>query len=70
MSNYFCECSDPECPHCRGDCYKKGTVLLLRSDMDSTSILFCCKCAEDALDSGLFYTPDQPIVDEDTDDDT
>lgn len=58
-----CECSDPGCPVHPGkdSCPVLHTLttftVLHRSDMeDETGTLFCDACAEDAYDSGLFYS--------------
>jgi hypothetical protein len=58
-----CECSDPGCPVHAGksDCENAARTLLIRVDMDdSTGTAMCQKCAEDALESGLFY--EVPLV--------
>lgn len=52
-----CECSDSGCPAHSGKnrCSHQATIVLYRSDMeDRTGTAFCDKCAEDALDSGVF----------------
>jgi protein-arginine kinase activator protein McsA len=55
MPKFACECTDPGCPHCKGNCKKRATQCLRRVDMeDKTGTLMCNKCADDALDSGLF----------------
>lgn len=53
----FCECSDPGCPVCGGRCRKPSRTVLYRSDMeDETGTPMCNGCADDAMESGLFYT--------------
>ena len=50
-----CECVDPSCPNCKGDCSEKPARLLFRIDMeDHSGTLMCDECADDAFDSGLF----------------
>lgn len=50
-----CECNDPQCPACFGDCNRQGSQTLYRIDMeDRTGTVFCDDCAEDAWESGLF----------------
>ena len=50
-----CECADPGCPNCKGDCSEKATRVLFRVDMeDHTGTLMCTECADDAYVSGLF----------------
>jgi hypothetical protein len=52
-----CECSDPGCPEHKGDseCIHPGLSVLYRIDMlDYTGTLFCEKCGQDAIGSGLF----------------
>lgn len=66
MSKYNdrCECSDPNCPmhnnlmgELGADCSNAAGVLLFRCDMeDYTGTLFCNACADDARESGLFYS--------------
>ncbi len=55
-----CGCTDPGCPVHKGksECDRKTRLrTLYRSDMeDLTGTLMCPRCAEDAFDSGLFYT--------------
>lgn len=52
-----CECSDPGCPKCKGQCTRKATMTLYRVDMeDRSGTVFCTPCAEDAMESGLFDT--------------
>lgn len=65
MTTYHtCECSDPGCPSCSGQCSADATQLLIRVDMDDeTGTLFCDDCAADAMESGVF------CVKEDDDDD-
>lgn len=71
----LCECADPGCS-CGGQCIQEGIIVLYRVDMeDLTGVRFCCKCADDALDSGVFTDRmmddfDQFILDEfDTEED-
>lgn len=51
-----CECSDPLCVDCNGDCVKTATSIIRRIDMDSgdTIFHFCDGCTTDALNSGVF----------------
>jgi hypothetical protein len=59
MKGIPCECCDPGCPVHPGeeDCTKRATTRLRRVDMeDETGEYFCRKCADDALDSGVFTT--------------
>jgi len=54
---HFCECGDPGCPVCQGKCYKPARTTVYRSDMkDETGTPMCQGCADDCLDSGIFYT--------------
>ena len=51
-----CECSDPGCPvHDGASCDGAARTSLRRVDMDYGRIAFCAACAEDAMDSGVFY---------------
>ncbi len=52
-----CECADHQCPVHQGkDCTVVPAICTLRRvDMDdATGTRFCGKCADDALESGLF----------------
>ena len=54
-----CECSDPGCPAHQGksECNKSRLVVVYRVDMeDRTGTAMCPRCADDAMDSGVFYT--------------
>lgn len=54
-----CECGDPGCPVHEGvaHCRNSATYTVYRVDMqDETGTSMCDKCAEDALDSGVFIT--------------
>jgi hypothetical protein len=54
-----CECSDPGCPVCSGDCSNVGTALVFRIDMeDETGTVVCDGCSDDCLESGLFRPGD------------
>ena len=54
---HFCECGDPGCPVCHGNCRRAASVTVYRSDMDDeTGTSVCDRCAEDCLESGVFYT--------------
>lgn len=56
-SKIKCECSDPGCPMCHGKCGHDADCIAFRSDMeDRTGTPMCDDCAEDALQSGVFYT--------------
>jgi hypothetical protein len=53
-----CECSDPGCPEHKGKehCNRAARTNLRRSDMDDeTGTLMCAGCADDAMESGLFF---------------
>jgi len=53
-----CECSDPGCSEHQGreKCPGSAVVTVFRSDMvDELGTEMCEACAEDALDSGVFY---------------
>ena len=57
MTNQTCECADPGCPvHLRAsNCTARARVTLYRIDMqDITGTRMCARCAEDAMDSGVF----------------
>jgi len=53
-----CECADPGCPQHKGEseCKRVNHVeVLFRVDMDDrTGTRFCGRCADDAMESGLF----------------
>lgn len=50
-----CECNDPECPECGGECHNTAVYVLYRINTeDSTGNIMCEACAMDALESGLF----------------
>lgn len=50
-----CECKDPGCPFCGGECQRKGTDHLYRIDQeDREGVLFCVGCATDALAYDVF----------------
>ena len=58
-----CECADQACC-CDGTCESAPVVTLYRIDMeDHTGTLFCERCGDDALESGLF-TEEQLMSDE------
>jgi hypothetical protein len=53
----LCECSDPGCPECGGECSHHSTETLYRIDMeDESGTQFCDQCSADAMDSGVFTT--------------
>lgn len=53
--NIKCECADPLCPVCEGDCWNTARVSLFRVDMDDEwGTPMCRACADDALASGVF----------------
>jgi len=53
--DYKCECSDPGCPACGGQCAETAEIVLYRiGENDETGTMFCADCANDALDSGVF----------------
>ena len=60
-AGYACECEDRQCPaHLGENCKEIGKILLFRIDMDDASgTLFCERCAEDALESGLFRAKEE-----------
>ena len=55
-----CECSDPGCRACRGECTESATVECWPVECWPKefevfiSAKFCSGCADDALDSGLW----------------
>jgi hypothetical protein len=52
-----CACVDIGCPvhKNRAGCYNDADTILYRVDMeDATGTAFCERCADDAMDSGLF----------------
>lgn len=54
-SSAKCACGDPGCPHCHGKCDARAVTVMLRIDMeDRFGTPMCRKCADDALESGLF----------------
>lgn len=54
-----CECSDPGCPACNGCCQETASYTLYRVDMeDRSGVEFCETCGADALESGVFGSPD------------
>lgn len=55
MTKQQCECVDPGCPKCGGQCEDKGTQLLTRIDFaDEPQLYACFGCADDMLESGVF----------------
>ena len=53
----FCECGDPGCPVCHGHCRRPARTTVYRSDMeDEMGTPMCAGCAEDCIESGIFYT--------------
>jgi hypothetical protein len=55
----LCQCSDPGCPvhPNHSDCSRRATTTVYRVDMeDETGTPMCDRCAEDAMDSGVFTT--------------
>jgi hypothetical protein len=64
----WCECADPGCPVHKGvdHCQMFAVMRLFREDMlDLTGVLFCQKCGEDALASGVFRGDDEDPPDDD-----
>lgn len=52
-----CECGDPGCPCCQGECTRPATMTVFRVDMeDLTGTPVCDDCGADCLESGLFTT--------------
>jgi hypothetical protein len=50
-----CQCTDPGCPVCKGKCANRAVTAVIRSDMDDkTGTPMCRRCADDAMESGLF----------------
>lgn len=50
-----CECGDPGCPVCHGQCNRLATAVVFRVDMeDETGTRMCHACSQDAAESGLF----------------
>lgn len=61
-----CECSDPGCPVCSGDCHNNAEYTVYRVDMqDETGTDMCEGCTNDCLDSGVFTTEQGDAQDED-----
>lgn len=59
---HYCECGDPGCPVCHGHCRQRAVTTVYRSDMeDETGTDVCEGCAEDCLDSGVFYTKESIV---------
>lgn len=62
-----CECADAGCraaPWHKGEevCDRPGEMHLFRVDMgDTSSVVFCEPCGDDALDSGLFAVADDDL---------
>lgn len=57
-----CDCTDRYCPAHTGRpvCKRKSVLLVHRIDMeDESGTAMCRKCAEDALDSGVFCTREE-----------
>lgn len=53
--NTICECTDPGCPECAGNCDHKATSTLYRIDMeDESGAAMCDQCSADAMSSGVF----------------
>lgn len=55
----LCQCTDPECPHCGGECDLLPMYHLVRVDTDvlpskQAKVQMCEVCGEDALKSGPF----------------
>lgn len=51
----YCECYDPGCPHCHGQCNNEASTVLNRSDMeDLFGTCLCDLCASSAIDSGSY----------------
>lgn len=63
-----CECSDPQCGSCFGQCHNPATVTLYRVDMeDLTGERMCEDCASDAMESGVFRTEEDDEEDDEED---
>lgn len=55
MKEQFCECADPGCPMCHGQCSEQATDIAYRIDMeDDTGTPLCPDCGDDATESGFF----------------
>ena len=53
--NTQCECRDPACPVCHGECGRTARVVLVRVDMeDEEGCPMCRGCAADAMSYGVF----------------
>ena len=52
---FFCQCADPACSHCHGDCKREASCQVYRIDMqDDGGTPMCDLCANDAVASGVF----------------
>lgn len=54
----ICCCTDPGCPvpHGSAGCVSLADVELIRiDDPDESRLPMCYRCADDAMDSGIFY---------------
>lgn len=50
-----CECTDRECISCHGRCDDAAIAEYARVDTtDSSGVMFCEGCADDACDTGLY----------------
>lgn len=68
--NTICECTDPSCPECAGNCDHKATEILYRLDMDDESgTAFCDQCSADAMHSGVFTDQSQEEEEEEEEED-
>ena len=62
----YCQCRDPECPECKGECDSFATRTLWRFDWPTEPPLSACApCAEDMLVSGILVEDDPREVIED-----
>ncbi len=52
-----CQCGDPGCPACQGECKQRAVTALVRSDLfgfpDESGFGMCRPCANDACESGV-----------------
>ncbi len=54
-----CECGDPMCPACYGECHEQATITMFRTDFqispqDISGLRMCHDCSVDAFESGVF----------------
>lgn len=55
----ICECDDPQCPSCAGQCHDHAIVTMYRIDQqDETGTRMCHNCSVDAYEAGVFESDD------------